>query len=132
MNFYKRYLGDYMRDTAHLSLLEHGVYTVLLDIMYATGKPLPASLKELAVLSRARLKHERRALLRIANEFFPVNGDGFRHNKRADKEIAKGLELSEKQREHANKRWGKNPPAKAHADAMPRHMRRQSRGNAYQ
>jgi hypothetical protein len=31
MKFYQRHLGDYARDTAHLSLLEHGVYSVLLD-----------------------------------------------------------------------------------------------------
>ena len=26
MNFYKRYPGDYARDTAELTLIEHGVY----------------------------------------------------------------------------------------------------------
>ena len=36
MIFYKRYLGDYQRDTGHLSMLEHGAYTLLLDAFYAT------------------------------------------------------------------------------------------------
>lgn len=27
MNYYERHLGDYARDTGHLSIMEHGVYT---------------------------------------------------------------------------------------------------------
>ena len=41
MNFYKRFIGDYQRDTAHLAMLEHGAYTALLDAYHATEKPLP-------------------------------------------------------------------------------------------
>jgi uncharacterized protein YdaU (DUF1376 family) len=40
VNYYKRHLGDYARDTGHLTALEHGVYTLLLDWYYANEKPL--------------------------------------------------------------------------------------------
>ena len=30
MNYYERHLGDYARDTAHLSMMEHGAYGLLL------------------------------------------------------------------------------------------------------
>ena len=35
--WYARYPGDYLRDTAHLSLMENGAYTLLLDHYYSTG-----------------------------------------------------------------------------------------------
>lgn len=41
MNFFKLYIGDYQRDTAHLSVTEHGAYLLMLQHYYATEKPLP-------------------------------------------------------------------------------------------
>ena len=38
MNYYERHLGDYARDTGHLSMLEHGAYSLLLDRYYATRR----------------------------------------------------------------------------------------------
>jgi uncharacterized protein YdaU (DUF1376 family) len=87
MNFYKRYLGDYARDTAHLSLMEHGAYQVLLDTYYATGGKLPQAKDELYRIARAMSAAERKAVGRVADQFFAVNGDGARHNKRADEEL---------------------------------------------
>ena len=31
MNYYKRHIGDYAAKAGHLSPLEHGVYTLLID-----------------------------------------------------------------------------------------------------
>lgn len=87
MNFYKRYLGEYARDTAHLSLMEHGAYTAMLDTYYATERSLPAEKAALYRIARAFTAPERKAVDRIADQFFPVNGDGTRHNKRADEEL---------------------------------------------
>jgi uncharacterized protein YdaU (DUF1376 family) len=87
LQWYARYPGDYMRDTAHLTLIQHGAYTRLLDHYYATGKPLPEDLSALHRLCSAMTREERAAVDSIAIEFFPVNGDGQRHNKRADIEI---------------------------------------------
>lgn len=89
MNFYKRYMGDYGRDTAHLSLAEHGAYALLLDHYYSTEAALPAELLALYRLCRAFDKSEQKAVESVANMYFPVGEDGLRHNARADREIPK-------------------------------------------
>ena len=87
MNFYKHFIGDYARDTAHLAMLEHGAYRLMLDHYYATGKSLPADKAMLYRICKASTKAERTAVDLVAEQFFPVNGDGTRHNHRADKEL---------------------------------------------
>jgi uncharacterized protein YdaU (DUF1376 family) len=105
-SWYPRYYGDYMRDTAHLTLTEHGVYTILLDHYYATGAALPDDPKALIRVCRAYEEAERQAVLRIAADFFPVNGDGRRHNKRADREMIRMADHSKRLSE-AGRRGGK-------------------------
>lgn len=87
MNFYKKYPGDYLRDTAHLSLAEHGAYSLMLDYHYSTEKPLPKG-RELYRLLRAEKTSERRGIDRVLSEFWVENEDGFIH-KRAQKEFEK-------------------------------------------
>lgn len=89
MNFYKHFLGDYARDTKGLSMIEHGAYRVLLDHTYATEQPIPNALAELYRIAGAMTAPERKAVEKVAERFFPVNGDGRRHNKRAEEEIGK-------------------------------------------
>jgi uncharacterized protein YdaU (DUF1376 family) len=89
LQWYARYPGDYMRDTGHLTLIEHGAYTRLLDHYYSTGRPIPPDVDALHRLCSAMDDAERVAVTKIASEFFPVNGDGLRHNKRADSEIVR-------------------------------------------
>jgi len=84
-------MGDYGRDTAHLSLAEHGAYALLLDHYYSTEMPLPADLVALNRLCRAFDKAEQRAVASVADMFFPIGPDGLRHNIRADREIPKDL-----------------------------------------
>lgn len=80
-------MGDYASDTAHLSLMEHGAYQVLLDTYYATNGQLPAEHAELFRIARAMNGAERKAVKKVADQFFAVNGNGARHNKRADEEL---------------------------------------------
>ena len=89
MNFYKRYMGDYARKTAHLSLAQRGAYDALLDHYYSTRRPLPGDLELLLRICRARGQTETESVSQVVSEFFVLNGDGTRHNKRADEEIAK-------------------------------------------
>lgn len=84
MNFWKRFIGDYARDTGHLSLLEHGVYTVLLDRLYATERPIPEA--DVYRVARASTRPERAAVDAILAEFF-VMEDSAWVNERAMKEI---------------------------------------------
>jgi uncharacterized protein YdaU (DUF1376 family) len=99
MDYYKRFMGDYQRDTGHLSLAQHGAYTVLLDHYYSLRKPLPTAMEELHRLCRATTKAEQAAVERVVDEFFRVGDDGRRHNWRADEEIAKWEEFAQENRE---------------------------------
>ena len=90
LNYYERYCGDYQRDTAHLSLAEHGAYTMLLDTYFSVEKPLPNDLPSLYRVCRAMTRLEQQAVKSVAEQFFPISEvDGLRHNQRADREIAK-------------------------------------------
>lgn len=86
MNYWERHIGDYARDTAHLSMLEHGAYTLLLDRYYATEKPIPAD--QVHRLARARTRDEKAAVDAVLDEFFSLI-DGEWHHNRADREIEK-------------------------------------------
>src|SRR5574340_1472937 len=87
MNFYKRHLGDYAKHAGHLSMLEHGAYTLLLDRYYTTERPI-ASRAEAYRCCRARTREERAAVDAVLEEFFACAGDEFA-NDRCDEEIAK-------------------------------------------
>lgn len=76
MNFYRKYPGDYARDTAHLSFAEHGVYNLLLDHCYATETPLPNGLTEIYRICRAMTDADRKVVQSVCKQFFPVNGEG--------------------------------------------------------
>lgn len=86
LNYYRRYIGDYAAGTPHLSLLEHGAYTLLLDAYYTAERPLPHSLDLLYRICRAQTPAEKKAVLIVADQYFPSDGE-FRHNARADKEL---------------------------------------------
>jgi len=85
MNYYQHHIGDYRRDTSHLSLLEHGAYRQLLDMYYLSEEKIP---KETEVVMRrlcARTEEERTAVETVLKEFF-IFKDGYVH-KRCDIEI---------------------------------------------
>ncbi|MBS3955324.1 MAG: YdaU family protein [Methylomicrobium sp.] len=68
MNYYERHLGDYARDTGHLSILEHGVYTLLLDRYYITESGIPET--QVYRLARAKTQEERDAVDTVLADFF--------------------------------------------------------------
>jgi uncharacterized protein YdaU (DUF1376 family) len=100
MNYYERHLGDYTRDTAHLSLLEHGVYTILLDRYYVTEEGIPDDRKYR--LARAHSKAERNAVDIVLEEFFYLDG-GIWKNQRAEEEIADYQNKARANRENGGK-----------------------------
>lgn len=87
MHKYFRQIGDYAKDTRHLSLLEHGAYSIMLDISYATEKPLPDDIAVLARLCCARSKEEREAVERVLREFYRKEENGGWTQKRVQKEL---------------------------------------------
>lgn len=112
MNYYERHLGDYARDTGHLSMLEHGAYTMLLDRYYASEQAIPED--QAYRLARARTEDERNAVDSVLREFFVLEADGW-HQRRCDAEIARYTERqaagsgkrdneAERQRRHRERR----------------------------
>ena len=86
MNYYERHLGDYAKDTAHLTMIEHGAYGLLLDRYYGTEQGIPAD--QVHRIARARSKEEKQAVDDVLSEFFSLV-DGIWVNSRAEEEIAK-------------------------------------------
>lgn len=86
MNFFKLYIGDYQRDTAHLSIAEHGAFLLMLQHYYATEKPLPAG-RALHRMLRAQDKFERDAIDVVVAQFWRTTDAGL-VNDRADVELA--------------------------------------------
>ena len=84
MNYYERHLGDYAKDTGHLSMLEHGAYTLLLDRYYSTEAGIPAD--QVHRIVRARSKEEKKAVDTVLKEFFVLES-GIWINYRAEEEI---------------------------------------------
>jgi uncharacterized phage protein (TIGR02220 family) len=89
LNYYPHHIGDYLRDTAHLTAAEDGIYRRLLDLYYASEKPLPIDTQWVCRLVRAHTDDEREAVGSVLKQFFEKYEDGW-HNKRADEEIRKG------------------------------------------
>lgn len=111
MNFYKRHIGDYLKDTAHLSLLEHGVYTRLLDVYYTREAGIPDD--QAARLIGARARDELSALKVVLGEFFELV-DGTWVQQRCEREIQDASTKAEANRENGRKggrpKSKKNPP----------------------
>lgn len=96
MNWFKLYIGDYQRDTAHLTVTEHGAYLLMLQHYYATEKPLPVG-KSLHRMLRAQDKQEREAIDAVSSQFWTVTDAGL-VNHRADRELAKAGEQADTNR----------------------------------
>ncbi len=122
MNHYPRHVGDYIRDTVGLSMLEEGAYTRLLDQYYVRDGPLPADMQILYRLARATSKAERAAVDSVLAIFFIPGEDGW-HQKRADRELETYRARSDSASLSAQSRWSKR-----NAIAMPT----QCEGNANQ
>jgi uncharacterized protein YdaU (DUF1376 family) len=102
MNYYKRHLGDYAKDTRHLSLMEHGAFCLLLDYYYATERPIPDDRCER--IANAYADAERAAVRSVLKEFFTETPEGWRNDK-ADEVIDESRGKSLKAKESAKARW---------------------------
>jgi uncharacterized protein YdaU (DUF1376 family) len=105
MNYYERHLGDYAKDTAHLSMLEHGAFNLLLDRYYATEAGIPAD--QAHRIARARSRDDKKAVDDVLCEFFELI-DGKWINHRAEQEILKAHTRIEAAKKNGGK--GGRPP----------------------
>lgn len=97
MNYFELYIGDYQKKTAHLSMLEHAAYFLMLQAFYATEKPLPPKGRILYRIVSAVSYRERKAVDSIIEQFWIETADGL-VNERADIELANYRKFREKQR----------------------------------
>lgn len=132
MNYYEHHLGDYLRDTAHLSMVEDGAYRRLLDAYYIKELPIPAAFRDACRLVRAQTKPERDAVQTVLQEFFDQGPDGWRH-KRCDAEIARYQDKQAKAKRSADARWNaQRSLSDGNANASDDGMRTHCEGNALQ
>lgn len=104
MKFYQFNPGDYLRDTAHLSLIEDAIYRRALDWLYSSEKPLPLDIVAAARL--LRVADHSAALGVILAEFLTETPDGWISN-RANKQIEQYQKMQQGGADGAAKRWGK-------------------------
>jgi len=62
INYYEHHIGDYIKATAHLSMVEDAAYRRLLDVYYTREGPLPVDRKAVQKLARAQSKDDRAAV----------------------------------------------------------------------
>lgn len=120
MYYYQFNIGDYQSHTSHLSEIEDLVYRRLLDWYYLHETPIP--LDEAEVSRQIRMRSHTESIAIVLQEYFERTDDGWIHH-RANKEIAKAGDKSEKASASAKARWSKKD-----ANALPT----QSESNATQ
>lgn len=92
--YIKFYTGDYLKDTQHLSLAEHGAYMLLLMFQWNNG-PLPADDDRLARILRIR-KDAWRRIAPTVLAFFTPTDDGRLVQRRLEKERVSMEEIRRK------------------------------------
>jgi uncharacterized protein YdaU (DUF1376 family) len=119
MHYYQFNIGDYNSHTMHLSEIEDLTYRRLLDWYYLHESSIPLDLNE--VSRQIRMRTHSDCIATVLQEFFERTPDGWIHH-RADKEIEKVGDKSQKASASAKARWNKVSDANA--------LQTQSEGNA--
>lgn len=107
MNYYERHLGDYAKDTSHLSQAEHGAYNLIIDYYYATETGLER--KNIYRVGKAKKKTERDAVDFVIAEFFYLENGVYR-KRRIEEEIAKAQVKIRAAQENGKKGGRKKKP----------------------
>jgi uncharacterized protein YdaU (DUF1376 family) len=119
MHYYQFNIGDYNSHTMHLSEIEDLTYRRLLDWYYLHESSIPLDLNEIA--RQIRMRSHSDCIATVLQEFFERTADGWIHH-RANKEIEKVGDKSQKASASAKARWNKVSDANA--------LQTQSEGNA--
>jgi uncharacterized protein YdaU (DUF1376 family) len=110
LHYYQFNIGDYRKDTVHLSRLEHSIYRDLIDWYYLDEKPIPVETQSVSRRLRLVSEEEKAALSAVLQDFFCCTQEGWRH-KRIDQEIQDYHGMCETNRTNGKKggRPKKNP-----------------------
>jgi len=100
VNYYKHHIGDYAKKTAHLSVLEHGAYLLMLQAYYGSEHPLPIG-DALYRIVRAQSKAERAAVDSVTAQFWTKTETGL-VNGRAFDEMEIATQQAEASRANGN------------------------------
>lgn len=121
MHYYSFNIGDYKSHTEHLSETEDLCYRRLLDWYYLHESAVPLDISEVGRQIRMRTHCD--CIASVLKEYFEKTDAGWIHH-RANAEIFKVCNKSDKASASAKARWNKNNDANA--------MRTQCDGNATQ
>jgi uncharacterized protein YdaU (DUF1376 family) len=111
MHYYRHHIGDFLKDTGHLSNDQMGIYLRMLWKYYLDEKPLHNDCESIAFAMRS----DEKTVHLILRHFFVLQEDGWRHN-RCDKEIADFHGKKEKAANSANARWSNANPMRTHTE----------------
>ncbi len=98
------YWGDYVQDTASLSLTEHGAYLKLLGALYTEQRSLPADWPALFRSCGAHDEVERQAVVTVVDRYWVKTLDGI-EQPRAMVEIEKRRHIAERNTRIARDRY---------------------------
>jgi len=104
MHYYQFNIADYRKDTAHLSLVEHGIYRTLIDQYFLNEQPLTLNLNMLMRETCARSEQEKDSFMYIIEKYFEKTSEGYAH-KRCIFELNKVYSKSDKAKASAALRW---------------------------
>lgn len=90
------YIAKYLGDTMELTTEQHGAYLLLIMAYWMRqGRPLPDSDQVLAAITKTELKRWKKSTRAVVSKYFRIEG-GFWHQKRADSEVSRAVEIAEK------------------------------------
>ncbi len=101
------HVGDYLTDTAYLTIEQSGAYLHILMYGWRSGR-IPDNEVDLARLCRVTTRYWRAAIAPALMPFFAREG-GLLISKRLEKERHIAVEKSEKQRKRIASRWSAKP-----------------------
>lgn len=105
MHYYTFHPKDYISKTHFLEPMEDLAYRRMLDYIYLNECHLPSDIDDIA--KKINMRTHTDSIANVLRDFFDLTDDGYM-NDRAEQEIAKYQEKSDKAKKSANARWGKN------------------------
>ncbi len=101
--------GDYLKDTGHLSTLEHGAYLLLIGHYWSSGAPLPDDDAKLRRIAKVETAAQWKKIRPTVVSFFQVSRGAWRH-RRIDRELTaatkRSADAKAKAERAAKARWG--------------------------